>query len=166
MQAANGSAVYADSGSKVTSTVAAVDASTVACASCLFQGPGASGFTNLTSAVGQTSPSPITPSSPGSSSGGGSSLSGGVVGGIVAGALFGILVVALIVWLLLTRRKKVAGKDVELAKPTPSQVMSVENRMPRGAADSSHCCACYVWCKPHRVLSFKYRPRWQQCMQP
>ena len=118
-QAAEGSTVYADSGSSITSTVAAVDNTTVACSSCLFKGPGAMTFTNITSAS--------------SSAGGGSSLSGGAIAGIVIGALAGVAVVALLAWLLLRRRNQ-AAKDVEMAKAKPDkpQITSVKTRAPPG----------------------------------
>ena len=133
-QAPQGSAVYADSGSKITSTVAAVGSTAVACDFCLFQGPGATKFTNLTSAGSRAlSPgSAPTPSPSGST--GSSGISGGAIAGIIIGALAGVALVALLAWLLLRRRKQ-AAKDVEMAKPKPvhPQVTSVKNRTPPGA---------------------------------
>ncbi len=120
--------MYADSGSNITSSVAAINNSTVACDYCLFQGPGATSFTNLTSSGGRAL-------SPGTSSGsGGSNLSGGAIAGIIIGALAGVALVALLAWLLLRRRKKAADKkDVEMAKPEKPQVTSAKNRLPPGA---------------------------------
>lgn len=135
LQAPQGSAIYADSGSKITSSVAAIGSSTVACESCLFQAPGATTFTNLTSASARAPASAPSPSG----GGGGSSISGGAIAGIVIGALAGVALVALLAWLLLRRRKQ-AAKDVEMAKAKPAkpQVTSVKNRATPGAPSCRH----------------------------
>ena len=129
-QALQGPTVYADSGSNITSAVAAIDNSTIACDYCYFQGPGATTFTNLTSADARAP----------ASGGGSSSISGGAIAGIVIGALAGVALVALLAWLLLKRRKE-AAKDVEMAKaqPVKPQVTSVKNRATPGAPSVPQC---------------------------
>ena len=107
----------------------------MACNYCLFQGPGATAFTNITSASARA---PAPGASPGSSSGS-SSLSAGAIGGLVAGALLTLALAALLVRLLLKRRKVAAGKDVELAKAEQPRIISVENRVPRGTAELCRC---------------------------
>ena len=154
-QAPQGFAVYADSGSKITSTVAAVGSPAVACDYCLFQGPGATTFTNLTSAGGRALSPGSAPSPSGST--GSSGISGGAIAGIIIGALAGVVLVALLAWLLLRRRKR-AAKDVEMAKaePVKPQVTSVKNRAPPGAPCASlppdaaclHASA-HIKCWPH-----------------
>ena len=145
-QAPQGSTVYADSGSNITSTVAAIGSSTIACDYCYFQGPGATTFTNLTSASVSAPASTPSPSQSAPSPGGGSSsISGGAIAGIVIGALAGVALVALLAWLLLMRRNQ-AAKDVEMAKTKAEkpQVTSVKNRTPPGAIAPLHpyCCLC------------------------
>ncbi len=150
-QAPQGSAVYADSGSKISSTVAAVGSSAVACDYCLFQGPGATTFTNLTSA-GSRALSPGSAPSP-SGSTGGSSISGGAIAGIIIGALAGVALLALLAWLLLRRRKR-AAKDVEMAKaePVKPQVTSAKNRTAPGAPLVPDCLTLHA-CRPLLVLN-------------
>ena len=123
--------MYADSGSSITSTVAAIDTSTVACDYCLFQGPGATSSTNLTSSGGRA----LTPgTSSGSSGSGGSSLSGGAIAGISVGALAGVALIVVLAWLVFRRGKTAAvKKDVEMAKPEKPQVTTAKNRLPPGA---------------------------------
>ena len=121
-QAPLGDTVYADSGSKITSTVAAVNLSTVACDYCLFQAPGSSSFTNLYSGGSALSPG-------NSSVSGGSSLSGGAIAGVVIGALGGVALVAGLAWLLLRRRRKDEGID----KPEKLLDADVDNRPSPGA---------------------------------
>ena len=154
-QASQGSAVYADSGSNITSTVAAVGGTAVVCDYCLFQGPGSTSFTNLTSA-GSRALSPGSAPSPSASSSG-SSISGGTIAGIVIGALAGVALLALLALLLLRRRKQTA-KDVEMAKAEQEkpQVTSVKNRTAPGApvgppdAVSLHALACAERCPEMR----------------
>ena len=136
-QAPQGSTVYADSGSKITSMVATIDNSSVACNSCLFQGPGDTSFANLTSS-GAAAASPST-----NSGSGGSSLSGGAIAGIIIGALAGVALVLLLAWLLLRRRKDTAAKkDVEMAKSEKPQVTSAKNRLPPGSTLCNLSCHC------------------------
>ena len=115
--------MYADSGSNITSTVPAIDNSTVACDYCLFQAPGATSFTNVTSS-GDHVLSPRTSTLTGSSS-----LSGGAIAGIVIGALAGLALAALLAGMLLRRRTK----GVEIAKPGKPPVTNVMNRPRSGA---------------------------------
>ena len=141
--------------------MAAIGNSSVACNYCLFQGPGATSFANLTSSGGRAL-------SPGTSSGGsgGSSLSGGAIAGIIVGALAGVALVALLAWLLLRRRKDIAAKkDVEMAKPEKPQVTSAKNRLPPGMirlqpVSSCHAAALSRYCQlaTRRRLPAVYLP--------